>query len=191
MTRTSGRSIAGVQALGQDLHATGPWCSTPSARSAIIVGMDRTPAFDTFRAGYAAVEAALEGITEAELDRRPADGSWTAREVVHHLADSEAMAYIRLRRLIAEDNPTIQGYDEPVWAQRLHYGRPIAASLAVLAGVRAASLELLESLSEAEFAREGTHSESGRYTVEGWLRIYTRHAAEHADQIRRARTGQA
>jgi hypothetical protein len=110
---------------------------------------------------------------------------------VHHLADSEAMAYIRLRRLIAEDGPVIAGYDEPVWAQRLHYDRPIATSLAVLKAVRSASLELLESLGEAEFAREGTHSESGQYTVEGWLRIYARHAADHADQIRRARSGEA
>jgi len=149
--------------------------------------MDRTSQFAIYRAGAAAVEAALAGLTEAELDRRPADGSWSAREVVHHLADSETMAYIRLRRLIAEDNPLIGGYDEPVWAQRLHYDRPIATSLAVLTSVRAASLALLESLSEAEWAREGTHSETGRYTVEGWLGIYTRHAAEHADQIRRAR----
>ena len=153
--------------------------------------MDRTPDFDIFRAGSAAVDAALDGITEAELDRRPPDGSWTAREVVHHLADSESMAYIRLRRVIAEDNPVIAGYDEPTWAQRLHYERPIATSLAVIHAVRAASLELLQSLTEAEFARESTHTESGRYTVEGWLRIYARHAASHADQIRRARAGQA
>jgi hypothetical protein len=153
--------------------------------------MDRSREFDIYRAGAAAVESALAGITEMELDRRPTDGSWSAREVVHHLADSESMAYIRLRRLIAEDNPRIQGYDEPVWAQRLHYDRPIAASLAVLKAVRAASLELLEVLSEDEFGREGTHSESGAYTVQGWLRIYTRHAADHADQIRRARAGQA
>ena len=153
--------------------------------------MDRTPAFDIFRAGYAAVEAALADSTEAALDRRPADGSWSAREVVHHLADSETMAYIRLRRLIAEDGPVIQGYDEPIWAERLHYERPISTSLALIKAVRASSLELLESLTETEFAREGTHTESGPFSVERWLRIYTGHAADHADQIRKARTGGA
>jgi hypothetical protein len=61
----------------------------------------------------------------------------------------------------------------------------------VLAAVRAASLELLEALSEAEWAREGLHSESGGYSVERWFRIYTSHAADHAGQIRRARAGQA
>ena len=110
--------------------------------------------------------------------------------VVHHLADSEAMAYIRLRRLIAEDDPQIQGYDEPEWARRLHYDRPIDASLAVLRAVRAASLELLRSLTEDEWARTGTHTESGAYSVERWLGIYAEHSHEHADQIRRARRGE-
>lgn len=151
--------------------------------------MDRAQLVDTFRGGYAAVEAALEGVTEAELDRQPSGGGWTARQIAHHLADSEATAYVRLRRLIAEDDPTIVGYDEPEFARRLHYDRPIASSLAVLRAVRDASLELLESLTPAEWERAGTHSESGAYSVDDWLRIYARHSHDHADQIRRARQG--
>ena len=111
--------------------------------------------------------------------------------MIHHLADSEAMAYIRLRRLLAEDTPVIRGYDEPEWARRLHYDRPIEASLAVTAAVRASSLELLETLTPAEWARTGTHSESGAYGVERWLRIYAGHTHEHADQIRKARRAEA
>ena len=149
---------------------------------------ERAELIERYRAGAAAVADAVDGITEAELDHRPAgEGEWTAREVIHHLADSESMAYIRLRRLIAEDDPLIQGYDEPEWARRLHYDRPIEPSLAVLAAVRGASLQLLESLDDAEWARTGTHSESGPYSVDGWLRIYAAHPREHADQIRRAR----
>ena len=152
---------------------------TPNERAALI---------DRYRAGAAAVADAVAGITPAELDRQPpGDGEWTAREVIHHLADSESMSYIRLRRLLAEDQPVIQGYDEPEWARRLHYDRPIEPSLAVLAAVRAASLQLLESLGEAEWTRTGTHTESGAYSVEGWLEVYAAHPAEHADQIRRAR----
>ena len=151
---------------------------------------ERTALIDRYRTGAAEVEAALAGITDEELDRTPAEAdSWTARQVAHHLADSEAMAYIRLRRLIAEDDPLIVGYDEPEWARRLHYDRPIALSVAVLAAVRAASLQLLESLAPAEWNRTGTHSESGPYSVHQWLEIYANHAHEHADQIRRARTG--
>ena len=151
---------------------------------------ERAELIERYRTGADAAAAAVDGITDAELDRRPpGDVEWTAREVVHHLADSESMAYIRLRRVIAEDDPLIQGYDEPEWARRLHYDRPIEPSLAVLTAVRAASLQLLESLSPTEWARTGTHTESGPYSVEGWLRIYAAHPTEHADQIRRARAG--
>ena len=149
--------------------------------------MDRAALLDQFRTGYADVDAAIAGAAEADLDHPAPDGGWTARQVVHHLADSEAMAYIRLRRLIAEDDPLIQGYDEPEYARRLHYGRPIASSLAVLRAVRAASLELLESLTPAEWDRRGTHSESGAYSVDRWLEIYAGHSHDHADQIRAAR----
>ena len=153
---------------------------------------ERTTLIDRYRTGTADVEDALAGISDDELDRTPADpDEWTARQVAHHLADSEAMAYIRLRRLIAEDNPTITGYDEEEFARRLHYDRPIEPSLAVLAGVRAASLQLLESLTDAEWQRTGTHSESGTYSVDDWLRIYAGHSHDHADQIRRARRGES
>ncbi len=148
---------------------------------------DRGALLDLFRTGYADVEAAAADITDAELDHPAPDGGWTARQVVHHLADSEATAYVRLRRLIAEDEPRIQGYDEPEYARRLHYDRPIASSLAVLRGVRAASLDLLESLTPEEWERHGTHSESGPYSVDRWLEIYASHSHDHADQIRAAR----
>jgi hypothetical protein len=143
-----------------------------------------------YGSGAAAVEAAIAGSSDADLDRRPPTG-WTARQIVHHVADSESMAYIRLRRLIADDEPVvIQGYDEPTWARRLHYDRPIDASLAVVRAVRAASLELLRALTPDEWERRGTHSESGEYSVDTWLDIYAEHSHDHADQIRRALRGQ-
>lgn len=149
---------------------------------------DRQALLARFRSGSAAVDAALAGITDAELDHLPADGGWTARQVAHHLADSEAMAYTRLRRLVADADPVvIQGYDEPRWAERLHYERPIGEAVAVLHAVRAASLSLLESLTPTEWERTGQHSESGAYSVDRWLEIYAGHPHEHADQIRAAR----
>ena len=152
--------------------------------------MDRSSLIEAFRTGFDDVAAALAGATDVELDRRPASGGWSAREIAHHLADSEATAYIRLRRLIAEDRPEIQGYDEPEYARRLHYDRPIESSLAVLAAVRRASLEFLEVLASDEWDREGTHADSGRYSVDDWLRIYAAHSHDHAEQIRRARRGE-
>lgn len=149
---------------------------------------DRGALLARYRTGSDAVEAALDGITDEELDRTPDDeGGWTARQIAHHLADSEAMAYTRIRRLIADDDPQIAGYDEPGWARRLHYDRPIAESLAVMRAVRAASLALLEALTPEEWDRTGVHSESGTYSVDRWLEIYASHPHEHANQIRSAR----
>jgi hypothetical protein len=137
--------------------------------------------------GYQAVVAALDGITEDELDARPAPDAWTPREIVHHLADSEMTSAIRLRRLLAEDAPLIHSYDERQFARALHYDRPISSSLEALRAARRSSAALLDCLGDAEWLREGTHSESGRYTVEDWLTIYAAHAHDHADQILRAR----
>lgn len=151
---------------------------------------DTSTLLDRYASGVADLDDALAEITEAELDWPQPGEEWTARQVVHHLADSESMAYIRLRRLIAEDDPVIHGYDEPEWARRLHYDRPIESSVAVVRAVRAASLQLLAALTPAEWARTGTHSESGSYSVERWLEVYADHTHEHADQIRRARRGE-
>jgi hypothetical protein len=146
----------------------------------------RIALIDTYRDGPDAVARALEGATDAELDVRPRNGGWTAREVVHHLADSETMSTIRLRRLLAEDEPRIAAYDENEWAQRLHYDRPLEQSFAMFAAVRAGNAELLARLGPDEWARTGTHSESGPYGVETWLEIYAAHGHDHANQIRDA-----
>ena len=151
---------------------------------------ERRGLIDRYRDGVRAVEDALTGASEKELDRRT-DDDWSSRMVVHHLADSETNSYLRLRKLLAEDATEIQGYDEAEFARALHYDRPIETSLTVFEAVRASSGELLERLSEDDWSRAGTHSESGRYSVEDWLTIYADHAEVHADQITRARAGSA
>ena len=142
---------------------------------------------ERYKDGYRAVTEALLGISERELDARPAPGKWSAREIAHHLADSEMTSAIRLRRLLAEDRPLIQGYNQDEFARRLYYDRPIRASLDAFRSARETTALILERMTEAEWERDGTHSESGRYTVERWLEIYAQHAHNHADQIRRAR----
>ena len=140
-----------------------------------------------YEAGYDAVVAALDGATEAELDALPPDG-WSARQVVHHLADSEMTSAIRLRRLLAEDAPEIVAYDEEEFARRLFYDRPIEASLEALRAARRTSAELLHRLGQEAWKRAGTHSEVGTYSVETWLETYAAHGHDHAEQIRRARS---
>jgi len=137
--------------------------------------------------GYAAVEAALAGITPEQLDRADADG-WTARQVVHHLADSEMASALRLRKLVAETNPVIWGYDEELYSRTLYYNdRPIEPSLLALKAARESTVSILDHLTEADWARKGWHSESGPYSTERWLEIYAAHGHDHAEQIRRAR----
>ena len=140
-----------------------------------------------YKDGYREVASALAGASDKELDSRPAPGKWTAREIVHHLADSEMTSAIRLRLLVAEDNASIRPYDEKQFAIRLHYDRPIANSLLAFRAARLSTGELLDAMDDADFARKGTHPEHGSYGVERWLEIYAEHAHNHADQIRKAR----
>jgi hypothetical protein len=139
-----------------------------------------------YRSGHEAVAKALEGITDAELDRS-ASGEWTPRQIAHHLADSEMTSAIRLRRLLAEEKPLIVGYDEAQFAHALTRDRPIAPSIEAMRWARESSVQLLERLTEDEWKRAGTHSESGPYSVEQWLEIYAAHPHDHAAQISRSR----
>jgi hypothetical protein len=140
-----------------------------------------------YEQGYVAVEQALDGISDGELDARPDPKEWTAREIVHHLADSEMTSAIRLRRLLAEENPTIASYDQEEFARRLRYDRPLEGSLLAFKGARESTVPLLHALSDEDWNRTGTHTESGPYSVETWLQIYLAHGQDHAEQIRRAR----
>jgi len=143
---------------------------------------------DQYNDGYRVVAEALAGARDEDLDARPAPGKWTAREVVHHLADSEMTGAVRLRLLLAVDNPQIQGYDQDEFARRLFYDRPIEASLDAFKTARRTTGEILGRMSEADWARGGTHTEhGGRYTPERWLEIYGQHAHRHAEQILVAR----
>jgi DinB superfamily len=138
--------------------------------------------------GYRVVAEALTGIDDQQLDARPAPGKWTAREVVHHLGDSEMIAAIRLRLLLAVDNPPIYGYDQDQFARRLFYDRPIAASLDMFKTARLATAEILKCMTDADWLRPGAHTEHrGHYTPERWLEIYAPHAHRHAEQILVAR----
>jgi hypothetical protein len=144
----------------------------------------RQALIEQYRQGHGVVVAALRGATDAELDARPSDGGWTARETTHHIADSELTSAIRLRRLIAEDEPSILGYDGNVFARRLFYDRrPIASALESIRAARAGTVEILDLLSEEDWARTGTHDELPSYGVEPWLEIYAEHCHEHAAQI--------
>jgi len=138
--------------------------------------------------GYDEVIRALDNFPAESLGAHPIPGKWSAREIVHHLGDSETTSAIRIRKLLVEDEPLIQGYDQDQFATRLHYNdRDMAPALEAFRCARETTMQLLPLLSEDDWQRSGTHTESGRYTLEDWLRIYAAHAHGHAAQIRRLR----
>ena len=107
-----------------------------------------------YKDGYRAVTDALAGATDAELDAHPAPGKWSAREIVHHLADSEMTSAIRVRLLLASDRPQIASYDENEFARRLHYDRPVDASLDAFSAARRTTADILGRTAAKLFALE-------------------------------------
>lgn len=149
---------------------------------------ERRTLIERYRAGYDEVFQALEGFPPDSLTAHPIPGKWSAAEIVHHLGDSETQSAIRLRKLLVEPHPVIQGYDQDLWAAKLRYQqRPLGPSLAAFRAARESTAQLLELMTEEEWRHLGWHSESGSYHAERWLEIYAEHAHGHAGQIRRLR----
>lgn len=149
---------------------------------------ERNDLIAKYAAGYDYVMDALEGFPADSLAAHPIPGKWSAREIVHHLGDSETTSAWRLRKLLVEDNPLIQGYDQDEFAKKLRYNeRDMAPALDAFRLARETTMQVIGLMSEDDWKRAGTHSESGAYTTEDWLRIYAMHAHNHADQIRRLR----
>jgi hypothetical protein len=140
-----------------------------------------------YRDGYAEIMRSLEGITDRELDTPEAEGEWSPRQIIHHLADSEMTAGVRLRMMVAYDQTEIIAYDPDLLANVLFYDRPIEHSLAAFQAARDSTAEILDRMSDLDWQSTARHSEVGTYRVESWLDVYSGHAHEHADQIRRAR----
>src|SRR6059058_2308626 len=134
---------------------------------------ERQQMIATYKDGYKEVVQSLKDLPEQSLTAHPIDGKWSAAEIVHHLADSETTSALRLRRLLVEDHPLIQGYDQEAYAARLDYNkREIATALEAFRAARATTAQLFDLMSNEDWQREGTHSESGAYTPDDWLEIY-------------------
>lgn len=134
--------------------------------------------------GPARLEGALAKVPAGARQWRPAPREWSAHEVVCHCADSETNGAARIRYVVCEPEPVVLGYDESHWAQALDYhGHPLEPALATVRAVRAHTAALIRRLPEEAWAREGRHTESGRYTALDWLRIYADHLETHARQI--------
>jgi DinB superfamily len=150
---------------------------------------ERNKLIAKYNEGYQEVLAALKDFPSELLTARPLPEKWTAREIIHHLADSETTSANRLRKLIVEDRPVIQGYDQDQFAIILKYNeRTTAPALDAFRAARATTSQVLALMSDDDWQRVGEHTESGPYSAETWLRIYAEHAHNHAAQIRRLRS---
>jgi len=149
---------------------------------------ERKELINTYADGYNEVMNALDGFPSDSLGAHPIPGKWSAREIVHHLGDSESFSGARLRKLLIEENAVIQGYDQDEYASKLRYNeRDMAPALDAFRSARESTLQLLQLMTEDDWQRVGSHTESGRYSTEDWLKIYAAHAHNHASQIRRLR----
>jgi uncharacterized damage-inducible protein DinB len=134
------------------------------------------------------VESIVRDLSDAQLRQPEAPGKWSLVEVVQHLADSELVWGWRLRMTLAHDRPAITGYDQDAWASRLRYAAtPLADALDQLRVLRRIHLRIVGSLSDAERARVGVHSERGDESVAKMMRLYAGHDLVHRRQMRRIR----
>ena len=159
-----------------------PATSMPGIRAAQIQTLRLLP--EHFR-------AAVAGLSEEQLDTPYREGGWTVRQVVHHVADSHAMAYTRCKLALTEDWPTINPYNEAAWAElpdsRAAHRRLAGADQAL----HGRWVALLESLSEDDFRKGYNHPERGREMLVKMLAMYDWHSRHHTAHITglRARQG--
>jgi uncharacterized damage-inducible protein DinB len=153
---------------------------------------DRAAHIQTLRMLPERLRAAVSGLSDVQLDTPYRDGGWTVRQVVHHVADSHSMCYIRMKLALTEDWPTVKGYDEAAWA-KLADSRllPVEVSLAMVESLHGRWVGLLEALSDEDFQKGYSHSEMGRQNLAKVLALYDWHSRHHTAHITslRARQG--
>jgi len=143
---------------------------------------------ERLRRGAELVAVSITGAAGSELDFIPAPGKWSIRQIVAHLADSEMVAGMRLRRIIAEDHPKLEAYDQDAWAANLDYARrKTSQALETFRRIRGENYELLKDLPPSAFDREGIHSERGPMSLKSLLQLIAEHAEGHAAQLRARR----
>jgi DinB superfamily len=148
---------------------------SPAQRTAWVDAIGSLPA--EFKSVFAA-------LAPEKLDMPYRDGGWTARQVVHHVADSHMNAYLRFKLALTETNPTIKPYEQAMWAELVD-GKTAdpAVSLAILDGVHHRLHLVLRSLAPSEFARTAVHPEHGPISIDWLLQMYAWHGRHHKGHL--------
>jgi hypothetical protein len=136
------------------------------------------------------LQAAVSGLSHAKLDTPYREGGWTVRQLVHHIADSHANAYVRTKLALTEDWPTIKPYDEAEWARLPDSRLPTDGSLAMIGALHERWVALFESLSESDFQRGYVHPQNGRQDLAKVLALYSWHSRHHTAHITSLRSRQ-
>lgn len=143
-----------------------------------------TRPIDQYLAGPEQLKQAIAGMTAEQLDAAPIPGKWSTRHVVCHIADFEPVYADRMKRVIAESEPTFFGGDPDVFASRLAYDRrDVEEELQLIAAVRRQMAHILHTLSEDDFQRVGHHSEDGPLALETLLQRISDHIPHHVGFI--------
>ncbi|MDQ3750177.1 MAG: bacillithiol transferase BstA [Acidobacteriota bacterium] len=133
------------------------------------------------------LKAAVENLSDEQLDKPYRPKGWTVRQTVHHIADSHLNSFVRFKLALTEDMPTIRPYFEDRWAELEDSQLPIDYSMKITEGVHARWTTLLEAMSDEDFARKLVHPETGEWTLENMLGLYTWHSRHHTAHITRLR----
>lgn len=133
------------------------------------------------------VRAAVDGLSEDQIDTQYRPDGWTVRQVVHHIPDSHSHAFIRFKWALTEEAPAIKAYYEDRWAELGDAKMPIENSLDLLDAFHIRWVALLNSMSESDFSRKLVHPETGEWKLSEMLTLYVWHGKHHAAHITKLR----
>ena len=153
-------------------------------RPAALSPEERTAAISEIAAAPKHLRDAVRGLNDQQLDTPYRPDGWTVRQVVHHVPDSHANAFIRFKLALTEQNPTIKPYDEAAWA-KLEDAKttPIEISLSLTDGLHDRWLRLLRAMSAEDFGRGLMHPENGQMNLDQMLALYAWHGRHHVAHI--------
>jgi uncharacterized damage-inducible protein DinB len=162
-------------------YPIGHW-SAPATDAATLAAL-----VDDIEAAPAALRAAVAGLDDARLDTPYRDGGWTVRQLVHHVADSHANAYIRVKKALTEPGAPIVAYEEARWAELPDSRLPIDVSLALLDALHVRWVATLRAASADDLAKTYRHPEMGEVPLTTALAIYAWHGKHHTAHVTRLR----
>jgi|SRR5271157_655150 len=148
---------------------------------------ERNEKIEEYGRGFDLVTAALAEVPREAWEFKPTPQEWSVHEVILHMADSETMGAIRLRKLIAEPGSTLMTYEEAKWADLLDYqNQDVEDALQILKLARQTTYRLLKTLPDRVFMHSVTHPKYDMpFTVEKWLDTYSRHIPAHIEQLKK------